>query len=72
MCSSTNRRSALPANEPLAAKAEGEEVAMARRATHLLVRAVVGISMLLGSTAVALGQEVTSERLLHADQEPHN
>ena len=45
---------------------------MARRAIHLLVIAVVGVSMLLGSTAGALGQEVTSERLLHADQEPHN
>jgi alcohol dehydrogenase (cytochrome c) len=45
---------------------------MARRAAHLLVMAVVGISMLLGYTAMALGQEVTAERLLHADQEPHN
>jgi alcohol dehydrogenase (cytochrome c) len=45
---------------------------MARRATHLLVMAMAGISMLLGYTAVALGQEVTAERLLHADQEPHN
>jgi alcohol dehydrogenase (cytochrome c) len=34
--------------------------------------AVVGISLLLGYTAGALSQEVTSERLLHAEQEPHN
>jgi alcohol dehydrogenase (cytochrome c) len=45
---------------------------MARRATHLLVMAVVGISMLLGHTAGALSQEVTYERLLYADQEPTN
>jgi hypothetical protein len=59
--------------KPLPPKQRGrEEVAMARRATHLLVMAMAGISMLLGYTAVALGQEVTAERLLHADQEPHN
>jgi alcohol dehydrogenase (cytochrome c) len=34
--------------------------------------AVVGISMLLGRTGGALGQEVTSERLLNADKEPNN
>ena len=47
---------------------------MARRATHLLVMAVVGISMLLGHTGGALSQEVTVtyERLLHAQNEPHN
>ena len=45
---------------------------MARRATYLLVMAVVAISMLLGYPAVALSQEVTSERLLHAAKEPHN
>src|SRR5262245_23437403 len=72
MCLSTNRQPAWRANEPLASKAEGKEVAMARTVTYLLVMAVVGISMLLGYPAVALGQGVTSERLLHADQEPHN
>jgi hypothetical protein len=51
---STHRRSAWRANKPLAANAEGKEVAMARRATHLLVMAVLGLSMLLGYTAVAL------------------
>jgi alcohol dehydrogenase (cytochrome c) len=45
---------------------------MARRGTHLLVMAVVGISMLLGHTGGALSQEVTYERLLHAQNEPHN
>ena len=45
---------------------------MAKGATHLMVMAVVGMSLLLGHTAGALSQEVTSERLLHADQEPHN
>jgi len=44
---------------------------MARRAIHLFM-AVVGISMLLGHIAEALSQEVTYERLLHADQEPTN
>jgi alcohol dehydrogenase (cytochrome c) len=33
---------------------------------------VVEISLLLGHSAGTLSQEVTSERLLHADQEPHN
>ena len=45
---------------------------MARRATHLLVMTMVGISLLLGHTAAALGQDVTHERLLNADQEPTN
>jgi outer membrane protein assembly factor BamB len=45
---------------------------MARRATHLWVMAVVGISLLLGYTAGAMSQEVTYERLLNADQEPTN
>ena len=45
---------------------------MAKGATHLMVMAVVGISLLLGHTAGALSQEVTSERLLHADKEPTN
>ncbi|MGH8070227.1 MAG: PQQ-binding-like beta-propeller repeat protein, partial [Candidatus Entotheonellia bacterium] len=45
---------------------------MSRRATHLWVMAVVGVSLLLGYTAGAVSQEVTYERLLNADQEPTN
>jgi alcohol dehydrogenase (cytochrome c) len=41
-------------------------------ATHLVVLAVVGISLLLGHASGALSQEVTHERLLNADKEPHN
>ena len=48
--------------------AEGtKELAMARRATHLSVMAVVRMSMLLGPTAGALSQAMISERLLRAD-----
>jgi alcohol dehydrogenase (cytochrome c) len=45
---------------------------MAKGAIHLMVMAVVGISLLLGPPGGAWSQEVTAERLLHADQEPHN
>src|SRR6266508_2880120 len=73
MCWSTNRQLALRADESLTFDgAEGEEVAMARGATHLLIMAVVGISLLLGHTARALSQEVPYERLLNADKDPHN
>jgi outer membrane protein assembly factor BamB len=68
-----NRRRALRGDEPLTPdEAERQEVAMARAATHLLVMAVVGISMLLGHTGGALSQEVASERLLNADKDPNN
>src|SRR5262245_10300971 len=71
-CWSTNQRLGWRGNEPLPRTLAHKEMAMAGSVTHLLVVAVVGVSMLLGHTAGALSQEVTSERLLHADQEPHN
>ena len=45
-------------------KAEGERVAMARGAVHLLGMAVIEISLLLGHAGGALSQGVTYERLL--------
>ncbi len=45
---------------------------MERIAKHLLVVAVVGITMFIGLTGSAFSREVTYERLLNADQEPHN
>src|SRR5258707_140070 len=71
-CWSTNRRLGLRGDEPLTRTFAHKEMAMARRAKHRLVMAVVGISLLLGRTAGALSQEVTYERLLYADQEPNN
>jgi alcohol dehydrogenase (cytochrome c) len=70
---STNRRLWWRGNDPLTPdEAEREEVAMARGATHLVVMAVVGISLLLGHTEGTLSQEVTHERLLRADKDPNN
>ena len=45
---------------------------MERIAKHVLAVAVVGILVLLGLTGGALSQDVTYERLLNADKEPHN
>ncbi len=45
---------------------------MERMAKHFLVVAVVGITMFVGLTGSALSGDVTYERLLNADKEPHN
>ena len=68
----THRRLGRRGNKLLTRTLVHKEIAMARRAISLFVLAVVGISMLLGLRAEVLSQEVTYERLLHADQEPTN
>jgi len=45
---------------------------MARRTEYVLVIAVLGSMLLLGLTGGVWSQEVTAERLLNADKEPHN